>query len=297
MKNFILLSEHSDIQSSKRLLETAMSLGLDTKVINPYECLLDLTSSTSKNLSDTLVLHRVTGIKHENYDLNFSGMLQANGAKIVNNLNAFEKLRDKEQQAVFFRQHQIAVIPAFGLRKRLGPTELDKIIEKLSPYHVDPKTPPAYIIKTTRGNQGVGTNLIIGVKSLKSILETLWAIRDQKFLIQPFLKEAYEYRILATSKGILGAIQRTPDQNDFRANAHHGTACKLKNLPAGLIEFAQNAFFKSGANYAALDLFLWQDQFMVVEINLVPGFRQMEAITGNNVAMEIIQTGLDEGKK
>src|SRR3989339_1304202 len=130
MKNFILLSEHSDIQSSKRLLETAMSLGLDTKVINPYECLLDLTSSTSKNLSDTLVLHRVTGIKHENYDLNFSGMLQANGAKIVNNLNAFEKLRDKEQQAVFFRQHQIAVIPAFGLRKRLGPTELDKIIEK-----------------------------------------------------------------------------------------------------------------------------------------------------------------------
>ena len=293
MKNFILLSEHPDIQSSLRLLETAESLHLSTKVINPYESLLDLSANTGQDLSETLVMHRVTGIKHQNFDLNFSGMLQSNGARIINNLDAFEKLRDKEQQAVFFRQHKIPVIPAFSVRKRLTQLEVDHIIEKLSPYHVDKNAPPSYIIKTTRGNQGVGTNLVNGTKSLKSILETLWAIRDQNFLVQPFLKEAYEYRILITRKNVLGAIQRTPDQNDFRANAHHGTACKLNNLPSGLIEFAQNAFFKSGANYAALDLFLWQDHFMVVEINLVPGFRQMESITGNNVAREIILTGLD----
>jgi len=293
MKNFILLSEHPDIQSSLRLLETAESLKLKTQVINPYESLLDLSSPTGQDLSETLVMHRVTGIKHQNFDLNFSGMLQAKGAKIINNLDAFEKLRDKEQQAVFFRQHKIPVIPAFSVRKRLTQIEVDHIIEKLSPYHLDKKTPPAYIIKTTRGNQGVGTNLINGTKSLKSLLETLWAIRDQNFLIQPFLKEAFEYRILTTQTNVLGAIQRTPDQNDFRANAHHGTACKLNNLPSGLVEFAQNAFLKSGANYAALDLFLWQDQFMVVEINLVPGFRQMEFVTGNNVAKEIISTGLN----
>jgi glutathione synthase/RimK-type ligase-like ATP-grasp enzyme len=46
------------------------------------------------------------------------------------------------------------------------------------------------------------------VKSLSSILETFWAMRDQRFLIQPYLEGGSEYRILICKNKVLGAIEK-----------------------------------------------------------------------------------------
>ena len=296
MNEFILFTEHPDLHSSLRFIEEANNLGLKTSIINPYEQILETLPGKSLNMEKTLILHRVTGIRHQNYDLNLCFNLLSCGAKIFNSPTTFLKLRDKEQQAVFFHGHDINVIPTISFRKRPYRNDLEYINEKFSKYLKADE--PSYILKTLRGNQGIGVNLIHGKKSMIGILETLWAIRDQEFLIQPYLEGGAEYRLLISAGKILGGIHRYPTEHDFRANSDRGNAdpITISDLPPNVVEMAKKVHEVSGALYFALDIMEVNGELFLIEFNLVPGHKQMERLTGKNIAKEILKDALKEGE-
>jgi len=284
----IIFSEHPDLHSTKRLLEEAIKQNLDGSINNPYQ--MDIMAPCFEPYNDTIILHRTTGIRFNDYDLNLSLTFEAQGASIFNPVDSFLRLRDKQKQAVFYNGNKISTIPSYSIRKKPIHEDIDKIADFFTKCNPAIKNSESFILKTLRGNQGVGVNLINGKKSLFSLLETLWAIQDQDFLIQPYLSNGIEYRIFLAKNKIIGAVKKWPDDNDFRSNSGRGKAISIteQQLPEKIAKFADQAFRLSGALYAGIDLMVWNDSIYLIEINLVPGFKLLENLSGFNVAKEII---------
>ena len=64
-----------------------------------------------------------------------------------------------------------------------------------------------FILKTNRGNRGLGVNIVRGKDSLFSFLETFWAIKDQRFVLQPYINGAKEFRVFLLGGECLGGFE------------------------------------------------------------------------------------------
>lgn len=291
MSHAIIISDHPELYSSKRLAEEIENKNCRATFLNPYDSAIALGKKVSDQKTPTFVFHRTTGIRHADFDLSVALALENEGAQIYNSLQSFFKLRGKERQAIFLSKHQIPFIPTYSFRGR--PTierlnEIQRFFEELNFNNEQ------YILKTVRGNQGIGVNLIRGKDSLSSLLETFWAIQDQDFLIQPFIQIDEEFRIFSVLGKIEGALHRKPIPGEFRSNSARGEGENINPslLPSKLHEMIYKLYEKSGCLYAGIDLLKKDDQFLIIEYNLVPGFHQMEQVTKKNIAKKIIEAAL-----
>jgi ribosomal protein S6--L-glutamate ligase len=293
MATMLLFSEHSELYSTVRLMAEAKNLGLDPHWKNPYEH-FTLGYNAAAQLPTgrpLLILHRTTGVRQDDFDLQVSLSLQKEGITVVNDPHAMLFLRQKDWQDHLLKEHQLPTVPTYSFRGHPGPRQQEEILLALGPYL---GTKPQFILKSTRGNQGIGVSLLRGMDSLMSVLETLWAIRDQHFLIQPYLQEAVEYRLFICRQKILSALKRTPRKNDFRANNDRGSAEIMD--PHHIPMICQQALLGvKAANifYGAVDILLWREQIFILEINPVPGFKQLEKLTGENIAGNLWQEMMD----
>ncbi len=291
MNDVIIISDHPELYSSQRLLEEITHLNLKGTFLNPFNFGFEIGHTIPDKNAPAIVLHRTTGIRHADFDLSVSLSFENQGSKICNSLASFYQLRGKEKQALFFSKYQFPFIPTFSFRGRATTERLTQI------YNFFEKTgfkEEQYILKTVRGNQGIGVNLIRGKDSLASLLETFWAIQDQDFLIQPFIKIDEEYRIFSIAGKIEGALHRKPIQGEFRSNCARGEGENISTiaLPEMLHELVHKLFEKSGSLYAGIDLLKRGEQFLLIEYNLVPGFHQMEQLSQKNIAKKIIEAAL-----
>lgn len=290
-KKFILLTENMDLHSAQRFKEESRKLNIDFNFINPFNEHLVLSKNSDIdnrfNIDEkTIVFHRTSGIYFDDFDITFSQDLQVYGAKVFNDPDMLIQLRDKQMQSVFFKKNNIKGIPTFSLRGRPTEHTVDLIRNTLKKYLRDNK----YILKTTRGNHGIGVNIVNGDDSLNSLIETIWAIKDQKFLIQPYINGDAEYRVLICDGKILGALSRVQKGNEFRKNSGRGEAFFIENskIPKQVLDEAMKAYLASGCLYSGIDILLKDQEAFVLEINFMPGFKQMEEISKKNIAKELL---------
>jgi RimK family alpha-L-glutamate ligase len=297
--DFLLFTENSELHSATRLQEEALKLGLKVKTINPYESSLLLPFKPRKLEIPTLIFHRTSGIKFDDFELAFSIDYEQKGAKIYNSIKSLSTLRDKLMQTVFLADNGVQTIPTMSFRGKPNNSTLAEIHDLFNTLPNSEFNSDQYILKTTRGNHGIGVNLINGIQSINSILETFWALGDQRFLIQPFLEGGEEYRVLIAADKVLGAISRSPTKDEFRQNAGRANAKYLpeKDIPKDVEAQAMKAFEASGCLYAGIDVLKWKDHVFILEINLVPGFKQMEELSGKNQAFEILNAAVTDFKK
>jgi len=287
MLDFIIISDHPELYSSKRLVEEISQIQASASFLDPYNYGIELTHLKTEEKKSGIVFHRTTGIRFADFDLSVSLSLETKGKMIANSLESFNQLRGKERQALFFAKHNIPFIPTYSFRGRPEKKRLEQITHffKNLGFHDE-----AYILKTIRGNQGIGVNIIRGNDSLASLLETFWAIQDQSFIIQPFVNIEEELRIFSISGKIEGALSRKPGKGEFRSNSARGQAESVAplSLPRSLHELIYKLYEKSKALYAGIDLLKKDGQYIIIEYNLVPGFDQMEHLTGTNIAKKIV---------
>ena len=293
MPKVLVISDHPELYSSKRLIEEVQKKGLSAAFLNPFNHSMCLGRELPKKDSPQLVLHRTTGIRHADFDLSVALYLENNGAHITNSINSFSLLRGKEKQALFFAKHQLPAIPTFSFRGRPNPELVEEITHYFEKCGFESEQ---FILKTIRGNQGIGVNLIRGRDSLASLLETFWAIQDQDLLIQPFIHIDEEFRIFTINGKIEGALHRRPQSGEFRSNSARGegVAINITSIPNKIHELVYEAWKNSGATYAGIDLLKKGEEFLIIEYNLVPGFHQMEELTQKNIAAKIIDAALKE---
>lgn len=280
-KNILIASESPDLYTTKRLLIESKKLKCNGVWLNPYQHMISIRrkESTTEKKSG-LYLHRTSGTRYDDFDLLVARHHEDMGHKITNPLAALNTFRSKDEQSLFFKRHNLPSIDTLIYRGELNENYWQEI-KKLS-------NKEKYILKMVRGNQGVGVNLIEGIQSMKSLLETFYALKDQKFLIQPYLEHKKEWRFFVVKNEILGVIERTISPDDFRGNAKRSSGKLLKKIPAALEKVALRAVSLSGLDYSGIDIIETKEGFAILEMNPVPGFQQMEEVSRMNIAKELI---------
>jgi ribosomal protein S6--L-glutamate ligase len=145
-----------------------------------------------------------------------------------------------------------------------------------------------YILKMNRGNQGIGVNFINGNKSLQSILETFSALNDQKFIIQPYIEHKTELRVFIIKNKIIAIIEKTINKNEFRGNSKRSKAKVIKELPKNIIDEVIRISKLSQLDYCGIDILITGKKHYFLEVNAVPGFKQIEELSSINIAKELI---------
>lgn len=279
-KNILVASESLALYTTKRLLEEAKKLKIEANWFNPYDSLLSLKEHHSTTQFPGLYFHRTSGTRYDDYDLIVSRHFEDTGLQITNPLNALSEFRSKDLQALFFQRNLLPAVPSILYRGALNENYWEEITRLSRSEN--------YILKMVRGNQGTGVNLLNGAQSLKSLLETFHALKDQKFLIQPYVEHKKEWRVFVVKGDILGVIERTISPSDFRGNSKRSKGKFLKKLPTQLHEKIHKAVELSKLDYCGIDLMDAKQGPVFLEINAVPGFEQMEELSGLNIAKELI---------
>lgn len=258
-------------------MSEATKLNHSVITINPYEQLIACDVRPKQGL----YFHRTTGTNYDDFDLLVTKHHQDLGMKITNPLEALVLFRAKDSQALFFQKYGIPAIKTLMYRGKLT-DEIKAQLHTLSNVE-------KYILKMSRGNQGIGVNYIESKKSLHSFLETFNAMNDQRFVIQPFLPHKIEWRLFIINNDIVACIQKNLHKDDFRGNSKRSTGKLLKKIPIELKELALLAFAKSNLDYAGIDILMTEEgKLVVLEINPIPGFEQAEELSGINIARELI---------
>ncbi len=286
--NFTVISENSSLNSTSRLLSEAQLLGLNPNHISLYESsVIDLhVKETTK--SQEIIFHRTTGIRFDDYDLNFSIKRELEGSSIFNPIESLATLRDKERQTLMLSSRNIPIIPTFSFRGRPS----HELIDQLNSCFGNLSKKNQFIVKAIRGNQGIGVSIINGTDSLLSVLETFWGIKDQKFLIQPFI-EAREFRYFICKNKILAIIEKSTSK-DFRKNSMRSSGVIVPtSTNSELNSVALNCFNNCNLLYAGIDLLMNKDGIYILEVNPVPGFKQVEELAKINIAKILIQDALE----
>lgn len=276
-KNIIVASTNQNLYTTKRLLEEAVKLKCTASWVNPYQFSLPLKLKQREGL----YLHRSTGTNYDDFDLLVSQFHELEGMRISNPLLPVKMFRNKDQQYLFFLKEKLPHIKSFIYRGHLN----DNDQELLSHFHQNDQ----FIIKMIRGNQGIGVNYIESKKSLYSVLETFQAMKDQRFIIQPFIKHQREWRLLINRSEILACIEKQIGKDEFRGNAKRAKTKNLKKIPEGLRKLGLTAFVQSGLDYAGIDILEDSNgEYLLLEINPIAGFEQAEELSGVNIARELL---------
>ena len=275
--SIIIASLNPNLFTTKRLFDESLKLKRSPIYLNPYQYLIP----QSKTKLQGTYFHRTTGTNYDDFDLVVSKHHEAHGMKITNPLERLKTFRSKDLQSIFFIEHDLPGISSILYRGEMQ-ENIKNQIAKLSKNE-------NYILKMNRGNQGIGVNFLEGQKSLHSVLETFHAIKDQRFIIQPYIEHTKEWRLFMIKGEVYACIEKTIGKDDFRGNAKRSDGKNLKKVPKELEAIAVNAFNASGLNYEGLDLLQsTKGEFFILEINPVPGFEQAEKLSGKNIARELV---------
>ena len=199
-------------------------MGLEAQVLGleNYCFTISMSAASKRNQDPSKIkwaLHRTMGVNFDEFDLRVARHLETQHFQISNPLSLLTSLRDKVAQIQTLHQWGVPIIPSLILRGDIdgnNHTAIQRFIRQSKHSR--------FILKTERGNQGLGVSLINGIDSLYSWLTTLRATRDQRFILQPFIEDAQEYRILMCGDQCLGIVekQRRAQANDkFKHNAKH----------------------------------------------------------------------------
>jgi len=258
-------------------MSEASKLKHSVSYLNPYQFLVPMKAKAVTGH----YFHRTTGTNYDDFDLIVTKHHEISGFSVTNPLERLKVFRSKDTQSLFFTEHNIPGIKTLLYRGQLNES-LEEELHSLSPEQ-------KYILKMSRGNQGIGVNILESHKSLVSVLETFHAMKDQRFLIQPYIPHKKEWRALFVRGEIIACIEKNISKEDFRGNAKRSNGKLLKKIPRELEKIAHHAYMHSGLDYAGIDLLeTSKGQILVLEVNAVPGFEQAEELSGHNIARELL---------
>ncbi len=271
----MLISSAIESYSSKKLIEAYNKLfHQQIPTINPSIATLN-TYNQLQNYSYPILL-RHTGLDYDDSDIYILQKWQAQIKKLkfVQNLTEQLIFRDKLRAYLWFLEHNISTVNSEFIK---GPVSADNIDQFISKYN-------KFILKTRRGLQGKGIMFIQGRESLLSILNTLYNIEDQQFLLQPFLP-GVEYRYFIINKKVHSVIRK--ERFSITANANTPTKFSLLDeIPFD--KTISSIITKLNSHYYAIDL-IDHNGPHVIEINLSAGFELLEQLTQDDIAIKLWQ--------
>ncbi|MBI2520917.1 MAG: hypothetical protein HYV97_10885 [Bdellovibrio sp.] len=294
--DLVIVAQNPCLPTHHRFLHEAKKMGLKAQILDLGKYCFTIPNSSMARRKIAIptktkwALHRTMGINFDEFDLRVATELETQHFKISNPLPLMTALRDKVAQLQALHQWGIPVIPSLVVRGDIDGNNLASIQR-----FIRQSKHSRFILKTERGNQGLGVSLINGVDSLFSWLITLRATQDQRFILQSFIQEAQEYRVVMCRDQCMGVVEKQRQSltnHNFKHNAQHTRFKLLKSSShkrTTMIAWAQHLQEKMQADFLAIDFLMNKNNLTVLEIGLCPGFSEFERASKINVAGELLK--------
>jgi len=131
---------------------------------------------------------------------------------------------------------------------------------------------------TTRGT-GVAKagdlDSLLGIVDYLDLVHDYRATGDKTFLLQEYLPDARDYRVMVVDGAYAGAVERRLDDADresgrWKHNVHRGAEATGVDLPAEYRRLAERAAAALDVSYLGVDLLATADRAVVAETNARP---------------------------
>lgn len=282
-----ILSRRRSLYTTRRLVESALKLGHEARVLNPLHCFLVLSRRApeiyyrgleARVLDLDVVLPRI-GASITEHGLAVVNQFDMMGVPLVNNSQPIARSRDK------LRSLQLLSRAGIDIPKTVMVSDPSQIHRALAIVG----GPPA-VLKVVKGTQGIGVILAETEQAALTVLETFWNL-GMNILVQEFIEESEgrDIRALVVGDRVVTAMRRQAGIGEFRSNVHRGGTGTVVDLPESYRTAALEATRVMELQLAGVDMLESQIGPKVLEINSSPGFEGLERWTGVDIASAIIE--------
>ena len=137
------------------------------------------------------------------------------------------------------------------------------------------------ILKPNSTTRGTGVTKATDLDSLLGVIDYLDLVHDYRatgdktFLLQEYLPDARDYRVMVVDGAYAGAVERRLSTDDraagrWKHNVHRGAEAVGVDLPADHRRLAERAAAALDVSYLGVDLLVTDDRAVVAETNARP---------------------------
>jgi ribosomal protein S6--L-glutamate ligase len=279
-----ILSRGASLYSTARLKEAAVSRGHEVAVVDYLRCYMDITARRPKVLyrGEEVRPHAIVpriGASYTFYGTAVVRQFEMADVFTLNSSDGISRSRDK------LRSLQIMSRAGVGLPTTSFAHSIQDIHGLLEVVGGTP-----VVVKLLEGTQGIGVVLAETKKAAESVIGAFRQL-DANILVQQFIKEAggADIRALVVGGKVVAAMRRQGAPGDFRSNLHRGGSAEVIKLSPSERSTAVRAAKSMGLNVAGVDLLQSEEGPMVLEVNSSPGLEGIEAVSGVDIADQIVE--------
>jgi len=269
---------------NRRMIEAAGEQGHKVSLIHPRDCFFEIAAGRPEleirgiDKGPDALLPRI-GATINDYALALVRHFELTGIPVVNGFQPVLLARNKFLGLQNLARKGIPV-PDSHL---IGNFHLFKeAVRKIGGYPV--------VAKTLSSRQGTGVVLVESSATAEFIIHNLLD-KSQGLLIQEYIptKGRRDIRAFVLGSRVVGAMELRPKPADFRSNIHLTGRGRAVTLGQGLARLAIRSTRTLGLEISGTDIIVdGSGTAKVVEVNYSPGFRGLEAATGQDIASQII---------
>ncbi len=190
----------------------------------------------------------------------------------LNGRDAVLTSRNKAGVIASLNQAGLSVPRSVYVSNPVGEDELRAAFERFeSPVVVKPNS-------TTRGigvAKAHDVDSFLGLCDYLSLVHDYRATGDKSFLIQEYLADAVDYRVMVVEGEYVGAVERrlpeaATTSGQWKHNVHRGAAATGVELPQALRDIAESVATTLEIPFVGVDLLVTDDRVVVNETNARP---------------------------
>jgi ribosomal protein S6--L-glutamate ligase len=208
--------------------------------------------------------------------------LQLMGHPMINSFTALLRAKSKLHTIQALSHYKIPVVKTTVIHDI---KQLDQALEYIGTFPV--------VMKTIYGSFGNGVTIVESKRAAKStygIISEKYASKNG-ILIQEYIGESLgkDIRIFVVGGKMIAAMERVAHDEDFRSNVGQGGKGISYTPSKEEIHLAIRATKAIGLDIAGVDIIQTKNGPAIMEVNANPGFKELEEVSGVNVAEAIIK--------
>lgn len=280
----VVLSRDHRLYSTRRLVEACAQRGHEAQVVDHVKCDLVMEAEHPQVYFNGDPITDVDAIiPRIGASVTFYGtavVRQFEMMKIFTTTGSQALVRSRDK----LRSLQILSSAGVGLPKTIFTNYSKDVVSVVDHIGVP------CIIKLLEGTQGLGVVLSETKNAAIAVIESFNTLKA-RVIVQEFISEAkgVDIRAFVVDGRVVGAMQRTGKEKEFRSNLHRGGKARVIELTRQEEQAALKAAHALGLYVAGVDMLQSDRGPLVIEVNSSPGLEGIEKATGKDIAGEIVK--------
>ncbi len=283
----VILSRAPELYSTKRLVEAAEDRGHEVEVIDHTKCslVMEKAKPAIRYMGEyikgvDIIIPRI-GASVTTYGSAVVRHFDMMGVSSILTSTALIRSRDKLRSLQILSKSGVG-IPKSVFARHPKSDDIKVMINEVGGTPV--------ILKLLEGTHGTGVVKVDSVSSAKSTVEAFSGIKKD-IIVQEFIEEAggKDIRIFVVNGEVVGAMERSGQDGEFRSNLHKGGVSRPFEPGAKEKSIAIEAAHLHGLTVAGVDMVISSRGPLIIEVNSSPGLQGIETTTGVDIAGKIIE--------